>query len=140
MKRPHRKVVGTAVMDGKLFLEIIKRKEGMAGIKAFLILTMAALHISIVAWCIRADQPVADAQLSSGFLKKGGNIPLAVGETVGKLGTVVRLDTLHADSPAGIPLHQTPQEVGGGVGGLLRIGGKETRACELVDSGILKQT
>jgi len=31
-ERPHRKVAGAVVMDGKLFCEALKREEGMAGV------------------------------------------------------------------------------------------------------------
>ena len=47
-----------------------------------------------------------DPQLGGGSLKKGGNVPLAVGEAVCKLEAVIRLDTLRLDPPAGILLHQ----------------------------------
>ena len=39
-----------------------------------------------------------------GSLKQGGQVPPAVGEAVGELKTVVRLDALHPDAPACIPL------------------------------------
>ena len=77
------------------------------------------------------DQLVTDAQLGGSFLEQCGQIALAVGEAVGKLETVVRLDTLHFYAPA--------QEVRRGIGGLLRIGGEEAQARELVDGGVLEQ-
>ena len=66
----------------------------MAGIEAFLILTMAALHLAVVARRVGPDQLVTDAQLGGSFLEQCGQIALAVGETVGELEAVVRLDTL----------------------------------------------
>ena len=103
----------------------------MAGIEAFLILAVAALHLAVVARRVGPDQLVTDAQLGGGFLKQRGQIALTVGEAVGKLETVVRLDTLHFYAPA--------QEVRRGIGGLLRVGRQETQPCELVDGGVLEQ-
>ena len=41
----------------------------MAGIEAFQILAVAALHLAVVAGCVGADELVADAQVGGGFLK-----------------------------------------------------------------------
>ena len=111
----------------------------MAGIEAFLILTMAALHLAVVARRVGPDQLVPDAQLGGSFLEQRGQIALAVGETVGKLETVVRLDTLHFYASAGVPRPQPAQEVRRGIGGLLRVGRQETQPRELVDGGVLEQ-
>ena len=85
------------------------------------------------------DQLVTDAQLGGSFLEQCGQIALAVGETVGELEAVVRLDTLHFYASAGVPRPQLAQEVRRGIGGLLRIGGEEAQARELVDGGVLEQ-
>ena len=83
----------------------------------------------------RADALVADTQLGGGGLKQSGQIALAVGKTVGELKSIVSLDTLHADTPASIPLEQLFQ----GIGGLLRVGGQEAQAGKLVNGSILVQ-
>ena len=111
----------------------------MAGIEAFLILAVAALHLAVVARRVGPDQLVPDAQLGGSFLEQCGQIALAVGETVGELEAVVRLDTLHFYAPAGVPRPQLAQEVRRGIGGLLRVGRQETQPCELVDGGVLEQ-
>ena len=111
----------------------------MAGIEAFLILAMAALHLAVVARRVGPDQLVTDAQFGGSFLEQRGQIALAVGEAVGELETVVRLDTLHFYAPAGVPRPQLAQEVRRGIGGLLRVGRQETQPCELVDGGVLEQ-
>ena len=80
-----------------------------------------------------------DTQPSGGFLKKGGDIPFAVGKTVSKFKIVVGLDTFHTDTPAGIPFHQSFQEVGRGAGRLLRIGSQEAESGERINGGILEQ-
>ena len=85
------------------------------------------------------DQLVTDAQLGGSFLEQCGQIALAVGETVGELEAVVRLDTLHLDPAACIPRGQSAQEISRGIGGLLRVGRQETQPRELVDGGVLEQ-
>ena len=139
VERPHRQVVGAAIMNGKLFLKVRQREERPDRIKAFLVFPVAAFHLAIVSGCVRANQFMLNPQLGGGFFKKGLDIALTAGKTVGKLKTIVSLDTFHMDAPAGIPLYQPFQKVGRGIGGLLRIGGQEAESGELVNSGILEQ-
>ena len=138
-KRAHRKAVGAVVMDGKLLLKVSQRKERMERIKAFLVFPMAALHFAIMPRRVRANELMADSQVGSDFLKKGGDVSIAVGKTVSKFKTVISLDTFHMDTLAGTPLHQPFQEVSGGIGGLLRISRQETKPGELINDGILEQ-
>ena len=125
-------------MDGKLLCKVIQGIKAAAGVKAFLILAVAALHFAVVARRVGADELVADTQLGGSGLKQSREIPLAVGKTVGKFKAVVRLDTFHADTSAGVPLEQLFQKIGGGIGGLLRVGGQEAQAGELVNGGVLE--
>ena len=76
--------------------------------------------------------------LGSGF-KQSWDVPLAVGKTVGKFKTVVRLDALHSNSPAGVPLYQPFQEIGGRIVGLFRIGGQKAQTSKFVNGSILEQ-
>ena len=138
-KRSHGEVVGAAVVDSKLHCKVIQREKAAAGVKAFLILAVAALHFTVVARRIGADELVADTQLCGGGLKQSREIPLAVGKTVGELKSIVSLDTLHPDASAGIPLPQLFQEIGGGVSRLLGVGSREAQAGELANSRILEQ-
>ena len=46
---PHREVVGAAVMNGELLCKVIQGVEAVAGVKAFLVLPVAALHLAVVA-------------------------------------------------------------------------------------------
>lgn len=126
-------------MDGELLCKIVQRIKVMAGIKAFLVLPVAAFHFSVVTGRIGADELVADAEPGSGSLKQSGQVALAVGKTVGKLKTVVGLDALHSDAPAGIPLDQLFEEVSRGTGGLFRVGRQEAQVGEFVDGSILEQ-
>ena len=52
---------------------------------------------------VRANELMADAQLSGGILKQGRDDPLRIGKTVGKLKAIGGLNTFHGDSPASIP-------------------------------------
>ena len=106
----------------------------------FLVLSVPALHLSVVTERIGTIEYVAYLQLGSRSLKQGLQIPLAVGKSVGKLESVVRLDTLHPDTPAGIPLAQSIQKVGRRVGALLGVGIQEAQAGEFIVGGILEQT
>ena len=106
VKRPHGEVVGTAVIDSKLFLEVFQREEGMTGIKTLLILAVAALDLTIVPRRVGADQLVADAKLGSGLFKERRQIAFAIGKTIGKLETVVRLDAFYLNPMAGVPCCQ----------------------------------
>ena len=98
-------------MDSELPGEVIQGVKTMAGIEALLILAVTTLHFTVVTWSIGADELVTDTQLGGSGLKQSREIPLAVGETIGKFKAVVRLDALHADSSAGIPLEQLFQKI-----------------------------
>ena len=106
VQRPHRKIVGAAVMDSELVCEVVKGEEAMAGVKALLVLPVAALYLAVVARCVGTDKLVADTQLSGSGFKEGGQITSAVGKTVGEFKAVVGLDALHPDAPVCIPLNQ----------------------------------
>lgn len=97
----------------------------MEGVKAFLVLPVAALHLAVVTGRVGTDEFVADTKPGSGGLKEGGQLPPAVGKAIGELEAIVSLDAFHSDSPAGISLDQLFEEVGRGIGGLLRIGRQE---------------
>ena len=136
---PHREVVGAAVEDSELLGEVVQRVEAAAGVKAFLVLSVAALYFAVVAGRVRTDELVPDAQLHGCGFKEGGQVTPAVGETVGELKAIVGLDALHTDAPAVIPLPQLYQEVCRGVGGLLRVGSQEAQTGKLINGGVLVQ-
>ena len=60
VQRSHREVVGAAVVDSELLCEIVQGKESMGRIEAFLVLTVAAFHLAVVAGCVGTDELVAD--------------------------------------------------------------------------------
>ena len=138
-QRPHGKVVGAVVMDGKLLGEVLEGVKAVGRIETLLILPVATLHLAVVSWRVGTDEFMPDAQLGSGDLKQGGQIPSAVGETIGKLKAIVRLHALYPDTSAGVPLEQLLEEIRGRKGVLLRIGSQESQAGKLINSGILKQ-
>ena len=121
------------------FAKSSREIERVAGIESLLVLAVAALHLTVVPRGIRANQLMPDAQLSSRPLKQCWQIAFAVGKTVGELEAIVRLDTLHLDPAACIPRGQSAQEISRRIGGLLRIGGEEAQARELVDGSVLEQ-
>ena len=49
-------------MDGKLLCKVIQRIKGVTGVKALLILAMAALDLAVMAWRIRTDQLMSDTK------------------------------------------------------------------------------
>ena len=69
-------------MDGKLFLKVRQRKERIERIKSFLVFPMAALHFAVMPGHVRANELMADSQVGSGFLKKGGDVSMTVGKTI----------------------------------------------------------
>ena len=69
VKGSHGEVVGAAVVDGKLLGKVVQGKEGMAGIEAFLVFSVAALDLAVVAGRIGADELVADVKLGGSRLK-----------------------------------------------------------------------
>ena len=121
------------------FAKSSREIERVAGIESLLVLAVAALHLTVVPRGIRANQLMPDAQLSSRPLKQSRQLAFTVGKTVGELEAIVRLDTLHLDPAARIPRGQSAQEISRRIGGLLRIGGEEAQARELVDGGVLEQ-
>ena len=90
-------------MDGELLCEIVQRTEGVAGVKAFLILTVAALHLTIMPRSIWANELMPDAKLGSSPFKQRRQIAFAVGKAIGELKAIVRLDTFHLDTAASMP-------------------------------------
>ena len=98
-------------MDGKLFGEVIRREEGMAGIEPLLILTVAALHLAVMSGRIRTNPFIPAFKTLRRQFKPGGNILLAVGTAIRELKSVICLNTFHLNSSAIIPCRQFLQKV-----------------------------
>ena len=126
-------------MDGKLLLKVRQRKERVERIKAFLVFPMAALHFAIMPGRVRANELMADSQVGSGFLKKGGDVSIAVGKTISKFKN--RYQSGHI--PHGYPCMHTTSPAVSGSQRRNRWSApdkpSETKPGELVNSGILEQ-
>ena len=59
-------------MDSKLFCEVIERVKAVAGVEAFLVLSVAAFYLAVVAGRVGADELVADAQFGGGSFEESG--------------------------------------------------------------------
>ena len=88
----------------------------------------------------KVEELMPDAQLVSRLLKQRRQVTSAVGKTVGKLKTVIRLNALHLDAAACIPRRQLTKKVCRRIGRLFCVGSKEPQTAELVNSSVLKQT
>ena len=86
-------------MCSKLHTEIGKREETMCVVETLLVFAMAALYFAVVAGRVGTDQLVPDSKPCSGQFKACGQVSSAVGEMVGKLKSVVCLDTLYPRTP-----------------------------------------
>ena len=126
-------------MGRELFREIIQTVKAVTGVKAFLVLLVAALYLAVVSGSIGEDELAPDIQASTSGFKQSGNIPSAVGETVGEFKAIVGLNALHSNASADIPLDQFVEKIRRGIGRLLRISSQKTQASELINGGILKQ-
>lgn len=62
-------------MDAKLLGTIIERVKNIAGIEAFLVLTMAAFHLAVVPGSIGTDEFVTNTQALRSRFKQSGYIP-----------------------------------------------------------------
>ena len=68
----------------------------MGGIKALIVLPVAAFHLAVVPGCIGTYQFMSYPMFLKAKLEKGGPVRAAVGtETLGKLLSVICLDTLN---------------------------------------------
>lgn len=66
----------------------------MRSIKPLVVLPVAALHFTVMPWCIGTNYLVLNPMLSQTHLEKGGLIPVG-SEPIGKFGAIVRLDALN---------------------------------------------
>ena len=62
-------VVGS-IPTGELGLEVLEGVKLVCSVEAFVILSMAALHLAVVPGGVRADELVTDAQLTQRRLKE----------------------------------------------------------------------
>ena len=75
VNRPHREIIGAAVMEDELFSEAIQGEKSVTGIEVLLILMVAAFNLAVVSGGIGADELVTDTQLGGGGLKQRRYLP-----------------------------------------------------------------
>ena len=131
-------VAGTLV-GSELPTKVGEGVETVVGVETFLVFAVAAFDLAVVTGRVGADQLVEDTEFSGGAFKQRRKIPPGIGETIGKLETIVRLDTFDFHAFAGKGLENLPEEVGGGVGTLLGVRAQDTVTGILVNGGILVQ-
>ena len=107
----------------------------MGGIKAFIVLAMAALNFPVMPWRVRTDQLMPDPILFQAILKESGFV-LVRGETVGKFGPVIGLDALNG---AGKGFHKVIHKEGGGIGAVFLKGFHIAPSGILINGSILEE-
>ena len=127
-------------MDSKLICEIVQGEKAVTGVEAFLIFSVTAFHLAVVAGRVGTDKLVANPQFGSSGFKECRKLPFAVGKTIGEFKAVICLNTFHFDAMPGIPGSHLFEKIGRRIGGLFRIGGEKPQTRELINSGVLKQT
>ena len=80
MEGAHWQVIGAAVMNSELFFKVSQGEERVDRIKAFLFLPVAALYLVIMPGRVRTNELVLDTKIKNSFLKKGLDVPIAVGK------------------------------------------------------------
>ena len=138
LKRAHRSAVAGSLVSSELGTKVGKGKETMGIVETFLVFAMAAFDLAVVAGRIGANELVADAQLFGSCFKERFAVALTVGETVGKLKTVVSLDAFHFDSAPLESRNNLPEKVGRGIGGLFRVRSQDAETGVFVDRGVLE--
>lgn len=126
-------------MHSELSIEVGKRVETMGVVEATLILTVAALYFAIVTGRIGTNQLVSNAQLCSGFLKERDQFTVGLSKAVGKLKSVVSLDTFDGKA---VPFEESIcffQKVGRGIGALFLVSRQISQSGKLVNGGVLEE-
>ena len=100
-ERTHGAGVAKALVGSFLPTKVGEGIETVCVVKALLVLTMTAFHLSVVPGSIGADELVANSQLSGCCLKEGFQVALAAGKAIGEFKTVIGLNTLDSNAFAG---------------------------------------
>ena len=95
VERPHGEVVILPLSDSQLFLKILKGIEGVAGIEFFIVLSMTALHFSVVSGGVGLNELMPDAELLQGGLKERFLFGSLRVQPVREFRPVIRLDTFY---------------------------------------------
>ena len=139
MERTHGTGVAQALVGSFLPTKVGEGIEATDVIETPLILTVTALHLSIVPGRVGADELVANPQFFRSGFKEGLEITAAVGEAIGEFKAVIGLDTFNGNTLAGKMRSDLRKEISGGIRALLLVSGQNAIAGILVDGGVLIQ-
>ena len=88
-------------MGSELPTKVGERVEAVCVVETFLVFSVTAFDLAVVAGRIRANQLVTDVQVGGSGLEERLAAAVLDGEAVGELGAIVGLDTLDLDAAAG---------------------------------------
>lgn len=131
---PHGEIVILPLPDSQLPGEVIEGIEGVAGVELFVVLSVTAFHLAVMSRCKGTDLLVPDAELSQCFLKECQWFFLTVAHFVGKLKSIIRLDTFNGIRKL---FYHMLDKLGGRIGTLLLEGFQIPKPAVLVDESIL---
>ena len=84
-----------SLADSELSGKILEGIKSMAGIELFVVFSVAAFYLAVMPRSKGADLLVLDAELGQCFLKECQWFFLTVSHFVGKLKSIIRLDTFN---------------------------------------------
>ena len=134
VERTHGEIVILSLSGGKLLLEVLEAVELAAGIKLFIIFSVAAFDLSVVPWSKGPDPLVPDTELLQRLLKQGGLWIFCAGHRIGKFRTIVRLDALYGIRKF---LYHILQKLHRRICAVLFVSLEDPEAAVLVNEGIL---
>lgn len=85
--------------------------EAVSCVEAFLILAVTALDLAIVTRGVGTNELVTNAEFSSSRFKQRRNVAFGIGETVGELKAVIRLNTFHGHTLSAKGFNNVSQEM-----------------------------
>ena len=109
----------------------------MSCVETFLVFPMAALDLAVVARGVGTNELVTNAKLGSGGFKQRRNVAFGIGETVGKLKSVVRLNTFHDHAFSAKGFNNAPQEMCRRIGTLFGVSSQNAVSGVFIDRRIL---
>ena len=94
IKRSHREVVVSAVVDFELQLKVRERVESVCSIEVFIVLSVRPFDLAVMSRCMRFDELVPYATLFETRLKQCGLVS-ECSKSVCELGSVICLYALY---------------------------------------------
>ena len=126
-------------MGSELPTKVCKRKERMAAVEAFLVFAVATFNLAIVSGSIGTNELVLNAQSEGGCFKKRRNVALACREAIGKLETIICLNTFNRYASPLVPSNEFLKEISRRECALFRVRCQEAKPGKLIYSGVLIQ-